>query len=375
MSTRTRFLAAALCIAAPALSFAGDGQLVGNNYPQIKPCGACVKDQDGDGIPDQNENLAGLDPLDADSDDDGIPDGDEIDPLVDTDGDGLVNALDPDSDDDGIHDGTELGQGCLHPDTDVTKGHCVADADLGATVTDPLVRDTDGDGVSDGEEDLDANGAVGASETDPLVPGDPAPPDTDLDGLSDALELALGTDPMDADTDDDGVLDGDEPNPRDDMDGDGLTSALDADSDGDGLLDGTELGSGCESVDTDPSVCVPDADLGATQTKVLAPDSDLGGKSDGEEDANHDGIVGPCEHDPMDPSDDYDLCTPSAGGAGGSSTGGSAGAPSQGGDGAGAASGAGGGGGGCSASPGPAGAGPLLLIPALFVLRRRRAPR
>ena len=38
------------------------------------------------------------------------------------------------------------------------------------------------------------------------------------------------------------MTDGDEPNPADDTDGDGLINVLDPDSDGDGLFDGTELG-------------------------------------------------------------------------------------------------------------------------------------
>ena len=38
------------------------------------------------------------------------------------------------------------------------------------------------------------------------------------------------------------MIDGQEPNPADDTDGDGLINALDADSDNDGLFDGTELG-------------------------------------------------------------------------------------------------------------------------------------
>jgi clumping factor A len=50
---------------------------------------------------------------------------------------------------------------------------------------------------------------------------------------------------MDADSDDDGVLDGSEPNPGLDMDGDGLIDVLDVDSDNDGLYDGTEMGKGC----------------------------------------------------------------------------------------------------------------------------------
>ena len=42
----------------------------------------------------------------------------------------------------------------------------VADADP-ATTTDPTAEDTDGDGVFDGAEDLNANGQVDPGETDP----------------------------------------------------------------------------------------------------------------------------------------------------------------------------------------------------------------
>ncbi len=41
---------------------------------------------------------------------------------------------------------------------------------------------------------------------------------------------------------DQGVIDGDEPNPPADSDGDGLINLLDPDSDNDGILDGTEMG-------------------------------------------------------------------------------------------------------------------------------------
>ncbi len=64
-----------------------------------------------------------------------------------------------------------------------------------------------------------------------LGPGVPAA-DRDGDGLSDARERALGTDPDDPDTDGDGALDGDEL-----ADG---TSPLAADSDHDGILDGAD---------------------------------------------------------------------------------------------------------------------------------------
>lgn len=61
--------------------------------------------------------------------------------------------------------------------------------------------------------------------------------DSDRDGLSNVLETLTGTDPTDADSDDDGLLDGDE-----DINGNGAidpgeTSPLNPDSDGDGLCD------------------------------------------------------------------------------------------------------------------------------------------
>jgi hypothetical protein len=61
--------------------------------------------------------------------------------------------------------------------------------------------------------------------------------DSDLDGLTDAEEGALGTDSQNPDTDADGLLDGTEVNSS-------LTDPLDADSDDDGLSDGTEVGVG-----------------------------------------------------------------------------------------------------------------------------------
>jgi|GEM_PF-2875461 len=79
-------------------------------------------------------------------------------------------------------------------------------------------------------------------------------PDTDGDGIPDAIEEALGLDPEDVDTDGDTIDDGfevgdnfDEPVDTDD---DGTIDALDDDSDDDGLLDRDEAGD--DNLDTDP---------------------------------------------------------------------------------------------------------------------------
>ncbi len=72
----------------------------------------------------------------------------------------------------------------------------ISDADENTIGTDPNNPDSDEDGVNDGDE---------------LVIGsDPNNSDSDGDGLSDGDELANGTDPNEEDTDGDGVSDGDE---------------------------------------------------------------------------------------------------------------------------------------------------------------------
>jgi hypothetical protein len=264
---------------------------------------ATVVDTDGDGLSDILETAIGTNPNDADSDDDGVLDGQEPNPADDTDGDGLVNALDPDSDNDGLYDGTELGKDCSNTATDNSKHHCIADGDNGATKTSPLDPDTDHGGVKDGSEDANRNGVLDVGETDPTTghgADDESLLDTDGDGLSDIFETAIGTSPMDADSDDDGVIDGLEPNPADDTDGDGLINALDVDSDNDGLYDGTELGKDCSNPGTDNTKhhCIADGDNGATRTGPLDPDTDHGGVKDGSEDTNRNGIVNGTETDP-----------------------------------------------------------------------------
>ena len=114
--------------------------------------------------------------------------------------------------------------------------------------TDPNDSDTDDDGISDGDEDINKNGVVDPGETDPCNP----------------------------DTDDDGIQDGTES---------GITVPV-ADPDGDGPLLGTNI-----------AIFIPDADP-TTTTDPLNPDTDGDGLSDGEEDINHNGMVDEGEYDP-----------------------------------------------------------------------------
>jgi uncharacterized repeat protein (TIGR01451 family) len=314
-------------------------------------------DSDGDGISDIDEIAAGTDPNDADSDDDGVIDGLEPQWDQDSDGDGLINALDPDSDNDGLFDGTELGLDCDLAATVVAAGNCVPDGDAGATTTDPLDADTDDGGIGDGAEDSNLNGVIDPGEGDPNDPSDDSSIlDSDGDGLSDAVETTIGTDPFDADSDDDGVIDGEEANPTVDSDGDGLINALDPDSDNDGLFDGTEVGNDCNDPDTDLTAmnCIEDGDAGATTTSPVDPDTDDGGVSDGDEDSDKDGVIDPGEGDPNDPSDDM---PGGVGGMGGSMAGAG---------GSGAGNGAGNGAGGFGAGGPGAGAGANGLAEGIF---------
>lgn len=132
--------------------------------------------------------------------------------------------------------------------------------------------------------------------------------DGDGDGLGDALEGMLGSDALDADSDDDGLADGEEDANANGIVDAGETSATNADSDGDGLQDGTEAGRTVGIADpdgagpqtgTNPTVFVPDADP-TTTTSATAADSDGDGISDGVEDANRNGRVDPGESDPAD---------------------------------------------------------------------------
>ncbi len=270
----------------------------------------CSPDTDGDGLPDTTEVTIGTNPNDADTDDDGVLDGAEPSFAVDSDGDGLINALDEDSDNDALFDGTELGVATAPAATNVARGHFIPDADP-TTTTNPLARDTDTGSVGDGSEDANRNGRIDAGETDPNNPADDVPPtDNDGDGLSNALEATLGTNPNDADTDDDGVLDGAEPNLASDTDGDGLINALDEDSDNDGLFDGTELGVDVAPAATDVTRghFTADADK-TTTTRPLLADTDGGSVRDGVEDTNRNGAVDPGERNPNDPLDDVTLPT------------------------------------------------------------------
>lgn len=112
----------------------------------------------------------------------------------DNDGDGLLNFTEvlyhtdknnPDTDGDGLSDYVEMVQ----------------------VGTDPLVKDTDSDGVLDADEDSDGDGLTNIDELE-ITKTDPSFADTDKDLISDYAEIReTKTDPNKADTDEDGKTD------------------------------------------------------------------------------------------------------------------------------------------------------------------------
>jgi len=205
----------------------------------------CDDDIDGDGQPNGSDNCPedanpGQENVDSDAlgdvcdddwDNDGDPwpdDCDDLDPNNKSDGtetcDGQDNDCDyqadegfSDLDDDGLAD-------CVDDDAD-GDGESAADdcddLDPAASTTldeicDGIDNDCDGD-VDEGFGDFDGSGVPDCLEVD-----------SDGDGLSDAEEDDLGTDPLDPDTDGGGVSDGAEVelggDPTDPDDDDGLTT-------------------------------------------------------------------------------------------------------------------------------------------------------
>lgn len=245
--------------------------------------------------------------------------------FCDPDNDGLTNAeeaeidtdpQDPDTDGDGYIDGTQehLASPYSNPldacDPNINADSCDQDNDgltniyeIEISKTEPTIADTDKDGLEDGEEvhNIDDNDTVlkPTRKSDPLDPCDPFGEncDRDRDQLSDSTEDANGnksvdsgeTDPDNADTDGDGLEDGEEVlniddsdtvlkptatsdplNPCDpdvnaptcDQDNDGLTNKeedtigtvkTNPDTDGDGVLDGSDGTNGATALQS----CLP----------------------------------------------------------------------------------------------------------------------
>lgn len=122
---------------------------------------------------------------------------------------GSYDVVNIDTDGDGIADFHELQLGTDREKAD-TDGDGLSDyEEIYITYTDPLIGDTDGNGITDDMEDFDEDGLTSLEEI--RLGTSPYNNDSDGDGLSDWDEVNVYlTDPANSDTDSDGILDGDE---------------------------------------------------------------------------------------------------------------------------------------------------------------------
>ncbi len=163
------------------------------------------------------------------------------------------------------------------------------EAELG---TDPNLADSDDDGINDGEE-------INTYGTDPLNL------DTDGDQFYDGGEVIRGTDILEIDSDGDGLTDGNEEYTTG-------TDPVDADTDGDGIDDGQELDDGTDPLDADdPADEEPTAEPAEDPEPEPTAEEDAGGDvGDGNLDPDGDGLVNRREAaagtDPLDGDSDDD---------------------------------------------------------------------
>lgn len=255
----------------------------------------CDSDDDNDTIDDASDNcplisnlnqldtdqdLAG-DACDSDDDNDGVSDVDDAFPLdstesEDTDLDGIGNNAD--------NCPTDANQSQLDTDQDQFGNVCdddddndtLTDTEEAALGTDPLLADTDTDTLDDAVDNCPLISNQDQTDTDQDQAGNVCDDDDDGDGISDADEVASGTDPLLLDTDTDGVNDNLDNCPIDsngqqtDTDQDQVGDVCDSDDDNDGVDDVTDncpliSNPGQENSNQDPAgdACeAPPADIG-----------------------------------------------------------------------------------------------------------------
>ncbi len=284
-------------------------------------------DSDGDGVTDAQEAIDGTDPNDqcsfklasqtltpnnawkaADCDNDGLTNEEEKtgidDPSTSADPNGkITNPLNQDTDGDGVTDGQEAIDG-----TDPTDP-CSLELMSQTVATSPSWKsaDCDGDGLTNEEEKTGID-----NPATPVNPNgnitDPLNVDTDGDGVTDSKEALDGTDPTNpclfkltsqtvatsaawkaADCDNDGLTNEEEKTGIDDpatpADPNGkITNPLNVDTDGDGVTDSKEALDGTNP--NDPCAFVLASQTVATSTAWNTADCDGDGESNSVEKTN-----------------------------------------------------------------------------------------
>ena len=230
-------------------------------------------DSDGDCLDDLWEDrFFGDNSGTVESSDLSVADGDD-----DNDGDGLVNEQEENA-----------GSNPLLVDTD--NDGLDDDEEVETTGTDPAVADSDSDGIEDGPETTGEENSYDASGA--LVVSPPG----------------AATDPLDPDSDDDNILDGEEVNSGNDG---FITNPNSTDTDGDSFSDDFEVANQGSGFDPTVSNSTGDQDSDGLQngdevtagTDPLVPDTDGDGRLDGEE------VNGPVFSNPLLVDSDGDLAT------------------------------------------------------------------
>lgn len=128
---------------------------------------------------------------------------------VEVDAKTIDDVMNEDSDGDGLTDVFEKSIG-----TDITKKDTDNDGlsdyeEVNITQTNPVLEDTNNNGILDAEDDEDGDGLNNRTEIDGKT--NPLVADSDNDGLNDYVEInTYGSDPLNADTDSDTIDDGKE---------------------------------------------------------------------------------------------------------------------------------------------------------------------
>jgi hypothetical protein len=230
----------------PATGLGGDGWLDG-------PETAYWDDPSNDGDPSSRLHYAGKDP----------------DSALDSDGDGAPNVSDADSDNDTLLDGPEFYSGSYpeFADSDCATAPCTPATQSSYHDAKRQGHPGTGDAMPDGLErqawDTLGPDAWRTDHDGDGVANNLLDPDADNDGLLDGQEFRLGAGqvrPDRADTDHDGVRDGDEKAWSVDSDGDGLLNAADPDSDDDGMPDGWEEAHHLDMLDPSDALLDRDGD-------------------------------------------------------------------------------------------------------------------